>query len=115
MKKSALIVSVLALLAPAVASAGFVGHSDQTISTVAEIQKMKDDRPVIMKGTIEKHLRKDKYQFTDGTGTITVEIDNDKWRGIEVTPKNTVLIYGETDTGWLRNVEVEADAVKLAD
>ena len=42
-------------------------------------------------------IKKDKYTFQDGTGTMTVEIDKDIWNGQTVTPQDTVLISGELD------------------
>ena len=51
-------------------------------STVADALKLPDDTPVVLKGKIEKSLGNEKYQFSDGTGVIVVEIDNEEWRGL---------------------------------
>ena len=75
---------------------GFEGPSINN-TTVQEALKMNDDTPVVLKGKIEKSLGNEKYQFNDGTGIIVVEIDNDEWGGITVTPENTIEISGEID------------------
>jgi uncharacterized protein (TIGR00156 family) len=59
-------------------------------STVADALKLPDDTPVVLKGKIEKSLGNEKYQFSDGTGVIVVEIDNEEWRGLTVTPENSL-------------------------
>jgi uncharacterized protein (TIGR00156 family) len=56
---------------------GFKGPSIG-ISTAAEAKNLKDDAPVALRGNIVRHLGKDKYEFKDASGTITVEIDDDR-------------------------------------
>ena len=82
-------------------------------STVADALKLPDDTPVVLKGKIEKSLGNEKYQFSDGTGVIVVEIDNEEWRGLTVTPENTIEIKGEIDKEMLSAPEVDVDMVSL--
>lgn len=82
-------------------------------STVADALKLPDDTPVVLKGKIEKSLGNEKYQFNDGTGVIVVEIDNEDWRGVTVTPENTIEIKGEIDKEMLSAPEVDVDMVSL--
>ncbi len=110
MKRFLIMLTVIA--APLGANAGFVDGSKQAIMTVAEVSKLGDDKAVVMQGSIEKHLRDDKYQFVDSTGKIVVEIDGDEWRGMDVTPDDTVLIYGETDKDWFKDVTVDAKSIQ---
>ena len=35
--------------------------------------------------------------FSDATGQVTVEIDDEDWRGLTVNEKDTVEIKGEVD------------------
>ncbi|MBQ2016909.1 MAG: NirD/YgiW/YdeI family stress tolerance protein, partial [Alphaproteobacteria bacterium] len=53
----------------------------------------------------------EKYLFEDATGSITVEIDDDEWRGQTVTPADTVKLYGEVDRGIFKT-EIEIDRVE---
>ncbi len=110
MKQFLIMLTVIA--APFGANAGFVGTSEQAVITVAEVSNMGDDKAVVMRGSIEKHLKKDKYQFVDQTGKIVVEIDGDEWRGIDVTPNDTVLIIGETDKDWFSDTSVDVKTIQ---
>ena len=114
MKK--LLLLTIVLFGATAADAGFVGLSDKrgepAVMTVSEVSKLGDDKMVIMKGSIEKHLNKDKYQFVDTTGKIVVEIDGDEWRGMEVTPNDTVIIVGETDKSWTHDLRVDVDSIR---
>ena len=93
------------------AGGGFQGPGVQP-STVAQALEMRDDSAVVLNGQIEKSLGNEKYLFKDATGSITVEIDNDDWRGLNVTPQDTVTIQGEIDKD-LFKTEVDVDTISL--
>ena len=88
---------------------GFTGPSQAAIS-VAEAKKLGDDAPVVLKGRIEKNLGGEKYVFTDDSGSVTVEIDNEDWNGVNVSEKDTVELRGEVDKD-LMNFEIDVDSV----
>lgn len=77
---------------------GFVGGAENIV-TVQQVSELRDDVPVIVRGKIVQRTGDDKYLFEDGTGTMTVEIDDDEWHGQTVTPADTVKLYGEVDRG----------------
>lgn len=77
---------------------GFVSGAE-TISTIKQVMEMRDDVPVIVKGNIVQRMGDETYLFEDATGSITVEIDDDEWRGQTITPSDTVKLYGEVDRG----------------
>ena len=81
-------------------------------SSVAEALKLNDDTPVVLVGQIEKSLGDEKYLFKDATGSVTIEIDNDDWRGVNVTPKDTIVIQGEVDKDFFKT-EIDVDSVAL--
>ena len=81
-------------------------------SSVAEAQKLNDDTPVVLVGQIEKSLGDEKYLFKDASGSVTVEIDNEDWRGVTVTPKDTFDIQGEIDKDFFKT-EIDVDSVAL--
>lgn len=85
-----------------------------TISTISEVLKMKDDTKVQLKGNIEKALGDEKYLFKDTTGTIIVEIDDEDWNGITVTPETTILVSGEIDKDLMKATEIDVDTITLA-
>ncbi len=77
---------------------GFVGGAE-TVVTVKQVNEMRDDVPVIVQGHIVQRMGDENYLFEDATGSITVEIDDDDWRGQTITPSDTVKLYGEVDRG----------------
>lgn len=95
--------------APAATGGGFSGPGISA-TTVEQAKSMPDDARVVLRGNIVQHLGKDNYLFKDATGTIRVEIDNDKWGGQTVTPDDTVELHGEVDKDW-NSVEIDVDRV----
>ncbi len=89
---------------------GFQGPGLTPVS-VAEALKMSDDTPVALVGSIEKSLGHEKYLFKDQTGSITIEIDDKDWRGLQVTPQDTIEVIGEIDKDWT-SIEVDVDQVR---
>lgn len=79
-------------------------------TTVSEALKMNDDTKVIIKGNIVNKLSKDKYTFKDSTGSITVDIDNDKWGEIASDTKDTLELVGEIERKQ-DYVELDVDSV----
>ena len=88
---------------------GFTGPSAGA-TTVAEALTMRDDAYVTLTGKIEKQLGHEKYQFNDGTGVITLDIDDDDWGGLTVGPQDQVEIYGEIDKDFT-SIEVEVKRI----
>jgi len=109
MNKKLFLISALVMGASVMAQAQYI-NPNQTITTVAQVSQFKDDTPVVLVGKIDNALGDEKYQFSDSTGTIVVEIDNDKWNHIQVTPDDTVQIRGEVDKGWF-STEIDVDEV----
>lgn len=93
------------------ASGGFQGPG-LPVSTVAEALKMRDDTAVVLQGKIEKSLGKEDYLFSDDTGSVTIEIDHEDWRGQTVTPSDTVIIKGEVEKDFL-HTEIDVDSIEL--
>jgi uncharacterized protein (TIGR00156 family) len=110
--KKTLLLLVIAMI-PLTAKAGFIGPSEQAVISVTEVKKLGDDKPVLMKGSIEKHLTKDKYQFVDQTGRVVVEIDGKEWRGQNVSPSDTIIIVGETNKGWFQEPKVDVSSIEV--
>jgi len=89
---------------------GFVGGTE-TIVSVKQVKEMRDDVPVVVKGHILQRMGDEKYLFEDATGSITVEIDKDEWRGQTITPNDEVKLYGEVDAGIFKT-EIDVDYVE---
>ena len=83
---------------PAPTGGGFAGPgAGLSATTVAGALELRDDAIVTLRGRIVAALGDEKYTFQDATGSVTVEIDDDEWRGITVTPETTIEITGELD------------------
>ncbi|MDO4697066.1 MAG: NirD/YgiW/YdeI family stress tolerance protein [Pasteurellaceae bacterium] len=94
------LVTFIALITLSTTSlAGFQGNStsSQKMSNVAQAKKAYDDSPIVLRGYIVKKVGDEKYLFKDRSGQIYVEIDDDIWGGLTVSPKDKVTIYGTVD------------------
>ncbi len=114
MKKilTAAILTSLTMSTAAFAQGGFKGPSALSATTVQDAKEMRDDTNVILVGHITKYLGGENYQFEDATGTITVEIDEDLWRNLTVTPQDKVELRGEVDKGWTK-LEIDVDSIQI--
>lgn len=83
----------------------FTGPSASS-TTVDKVKTMRDDARVTLQGYIDARLGHDTYTFRDSTGTITVEIDDKRWRGQTITPQDKVQIEGKVDKDW-NSVEID--------
>ena len=95
---------------PAMARNSDGGFVDINVITVEEAKNMNDDAYVILQGYITDRNGDEKYVFQDKTGSITVEIDDDDWDGVDVSPADLVEIRGEIDKGWTA-VEIDVDTI----
>ena len=82
-------------------------------STVSQAQNMADDTFVVLQGMITSKTGDEMYIFTDNTGTIAVEIDDDDMAGLNLTPQDVVIIQGEIDKNG-NVVEVDVDEIVMA-
>lgn len=131
MKKFAAMTAVLALCAaPAFAAnqGGFTGPGaaqQQTTSqqgggftgpngskaTVESAKSLRDDAWVTLSGNIVERISDDTYSFKDATGTINVDIDQKRWKGLSVGPQDKVEIQGEVDKDW-NSVEIDVKEIR---
>ncbi|HIF9193210.1 TPA: YgiW/YdeI family stress tolerance OB fold protein [Photobacterium damselae] len=93
---------------------GFNGptYGLNTVKTVLDAGMFSDDTPVTLIGNITRSLGGEYYTFTDGTGSITIEIDHDKWFGTQVTPETKITIQGEIDKE-LNHTSIDVDYVRV--
>lgn len=94
------------------AQGGYTGPATNVIS-VEQIQGLNDDTYVILQGNITQALGDEMYIFTDSTGSINVEIDDDDWNGQNINPNDVVIIKGEIDKNG-NVVSVDVDEITMA-
>lgn len=114
MKKLCLIISLMFVTSACVFAAQNVGFQDDSAGriTIVEALKMRDDSYVTIQGSIVKRISDDKYLFKDLTGTITVEIDADKWAGQSVNAADKLELTGEIEKK-LNSTVLDVDTVKI--
>src|SRR5476649_474779 len=76
---------------------GFKGSSDATQTTIEQAKRLKDHTWVTLQGNIVQKNGNYKYLLRDHTGNIEVKIDDDKWNGQDVTPKDLVVVSGRLE------------------
>ena len=97
-------------------SAQYAGPTadDLMLSKVADIlQNPKDDVDVTLKGHLLRKVGDEDYIFSDGSGEIVVEIDDDDFPRQRVDEKTLVEIKGEVDTSRHRPPEIDVDKVRV--
>ena len=113
--KSILAASVLAtavLAAPVYAQ--YTGPADRNAATVeAILAQPKDDQDVVLQGRLLRKTGDEKYIFADGTGEITVDIDDDELPRDPVDDNTLVELRGEVDTDSDRPPEIDVDSVRI--
>ncbi|PEN08741.1 hypothetical protein CRI93_03005 [Longimonas halophila] len=97
------------------AQAQFEGPGAQSQLTTVEVvaDQANDDQTVQLEGTIIEQVGDEKYIFTDGTGEIRVEIDDDLFRNQRITPDMTVAIYGEVEKDFMRSPEIDVEELSV--
>lgn len=81
------------------------------VETVADAKNMDDDTIVVLQGQIVKALGDDKYQFTDETGEIILDIDEDDFDGVTVTEGEIIEITGEVDKEMMKPTEIDVKKI----
>lgn len=120
MKKLTLVCALMAS-ALVISTQAFAKHKNKggymtpqsEIITVEQANGLGDDTFVVLKGNITKALGDEMYVFTDSTGSINIEIDDDDWNGQNIGPEDVVIISGEVDKG-LTSIEIDVDEVALS-
>lgn len=82
------------------------------IETVADAKDKADDTIVVLQGQIVKALGDDKYQFTDETGEIILDIDQEDFDGVTVTEGEIIQITGDIDKEMMKPAEVDVKHIK---
>lgn len=95
------------------ATAGSNFSYNQPQVTVAQALRMTEDRDIRLTGYVVEQVGKEKYLFDDGTGTLLVEIDKDKWREMRASSRTRLTIWGQLDEDERGN-QLQVDHLELA-
>lgn len=113
------IVAVLGVMGAATAFAGpnnmannNMNNNMMEVVTVEQVQTMPDDSPVVIRGYLLRQNGENSYVFQDTTGTINLEIDDEDWGGLTISPTDFVEVWGEVDKNGMSMIEVDVSAIK---
>ncbi len=119
MKKLLLSLLCIGVVFPALAkdkNKGFVFvPQNVTIETIADVKNKADDTIVVIQGQIAKSLGDEKYSFTDKTGEIIIEIDDEDFNGMTVTSEELLEITGEVDKEIMKPTKIDVKSIKKID
>lgn len=74
-----------------------------------------DDQYIVLRGNITSQVGSEKYMFSDGSGQIRVEIDDDVFPRHRIGPESTVELYGEVEKDFMQSVEIDVDRMLMVD
>ncbi len=97
---------------PSVQGGGFTGPGPDAV-TVMKAKQLADDTWITLTGHILRHEGKDIYVFKDSSGEARIDIDDDAWGGIHISPQDKVVLVGKVDKDW-GGVEIEVKTVRKA-
>ena len=95
------------------AQAAFNGPTNAQAVSVEEVKSLPDETQVSVKGYIINSLGDEKYTFKDEKGEVVIEVEDENWNGIDVTPQTQIEIIGEVDKELMKPVEIEVEKVNL--
>lgn len=109
-------ISMIAIMGVIASVGAYAGPNDTNnmmeVVTVEQVRNMTDNSPVIIQGYLLRKNGENSYVFQDTTGTINLEIDEEDWGGITVTPNDFVEVWGEVDRNGSSMIEVDVSAMK---
>ncbi|MCE7555266.1 NirD/YgiW/YdeI family stress tolerance protein [Aliivibrio fischeri] len=93
---------------------GFSGpvYGLKSVKAVLDAGVFSDDTPVTLTGSLAASLGGSLYVFTDASGTISVNIDYSKWRGLKVTPETAITIQGQINKTFTETT-IDVESIKL--
>ena len=113
-KTIVVLVSVLAFSINAFA--GFVGPgATPKVVTADSISDMKDDTKVTIEGYLVEQINEEHYLFKDDTGNVEVEIDDQVFKGANVTPETHLRLVGEVDKDLWKKATVDVEHLEIVE
>ena len=106
--------SISMLTVSGTASAQFVGPTQGGQETVAGVLSHPvDDQYVTLKGRVTSRISHEKYWFSDNTGTIRVEIDDDVFAGRQINPNVQIQISGKVDKEFFQDPKIDVKSLEI--
>ncbi|MCC6713743.1 MAG: NirD/YgiW/YdeI family stress tolerance protein [Gammaproteobacteria bacterium] len=115
MKRSIALATLLAVTPFAAAQYLGPGAQSAANNVKAVLDNPVDDQYVVLRGNLTSQVTREKYMFTDGSGQIRVEIDEDVFPRHRIGPETVVEIYGEVENDFMQSPEIDVDRVVIID
>lgn len=104
-----------ALMTNAAIAGGYSGPGAATrVTTVAAALSAADDTPAVLQGHILRHHGNERYAFSDASGEILAEIDDDEWPARVIDAQTRVRLIGEVERGLFKRT-LDVDRVEIID
>ena len=119
MKKNTIIATIAALvIAPSIAFAKDNAQNQSNLQfngpvTVEKLDALLNDsnmfteKDVVVEGNLLRQVRADKFVFSDGSGEVMVELDDDIRLNSPIDHTTKVRLFGECEGGNKPEIEVE--------
>ena len=94
---------------------GFLGPSEGifTVKGILKADLFSHEMAVQLEGHILTSLGSELYTFEDNTGSIIIEIKDDTWFGLTITPETKIAVKGQINFEFHEKV-VLAHSVRIA-
>lgn len=93
-------------------AADYAGPGPAKSLSVAEIlEAPQEDTVVSIEGTLTRKIDDEEYMFSDGTGEIKVEIDDEDLPAKTVDENTQLVITGEVERKFMRAPKIEVESV----
>lgn len=104
---------LLTLCLAGAAHAQYTGPSGVPLVTVAHLLKAGTaNQQVMLQGVLLRKVGHEKYDFSDSTGTIRVEIDDKIFPREPIDDKARIEIHGEIEKDFMTSPEIDVDSVR---
>lgn len=97
------------------APAGYTGPSSVPLMKAKELlDKGKDDQHARLQGRLLSHKGGDEYEFADGSGKITVDIDAKQFpAGVSIDQNTVVELTGEFDKETFGDPSFDVEQIRV--
>lgn len=97
------------------APAGYTGPSSVPLMKAKDLlDKGKDDQHARLQGRLLSHKGGDEYEFADGSGKITVEIDAKQFpAGVSIDQNTVVELTGEFDKETFGDPSFDVEQIRV--
>lgn len=114
-KKTISLLTIAAVTASAtLVQAQYTGPAAAPITVKELLAQGKDDQYATLRGNLVKRIGGEKYLFSDGSGEITVEIDDEDLPAQQpIDAKTEVELIGDFDKDLIGSPEFDVDTVTL--